>query len=288
MSILVAGATGLIGSHFVSAMTGQERIYALGRSRPAECADWISCDLSQPVDTARLPTNVDTVLYLAQSEHFRDFPGRAEDILAVNTVTPHRILDWALRSGAKRFIYASSGGVYGHGQNAFREDSPIQPQGPLGFYLASKHCAEKLCENYAELLTVVIVRFFFVYGRGQRPSMLIPRLVKNVIEGKAITLQGQDGLRINPLHVDDAVRALRACCALTESTCLNLAGPDVLSLRDIGHEIGRQIGKEPRFEAASGEPRHLVGDISRMRHILGGSLTSFRDGLADYLARLGG
>ena len=63
-------------------------------------------------------------------------------------------------------------------------------------------------EAYQGEFVVVILRFFFVYGPGQSNEMLIPRLVKSVREGQPIALDGLDGLRINPVYVEDAVRAV--------------------------------------------------------------------------------
>lgn len=287
MTILITGASGLIGQALLALHPAQRDIVCLGRRPVGGAAAWLPCDLSMPIDPTGLPTGVETVVYLAQSPHFRDFPAKADDIATVNLMNAQRLLDWGARHGVRRFIYASSGGVYGHGHQALHEDHPLPPQEQLGFYQTSKRCAEQFAECYAHLMHVIVLRIFFTYGPGQRPGMLIPRLVDSVGEGRPITLQGADGIHINPLYVDDAAAAIRSCLDLQSSTRINLAGPDVLSMRAIADEIGRALGRKPVFGSAPGEPQHLIGDITRMRSILHAPAVAFRDGIRRYLRSRG-
>jgi UDP-glucose 4-epimerase len=191
------------------------------------------------------------------------------------------LLEWARRTGAKRFVYASSGGIYGHGSTGFKEDDTIGPARPLGYYLASKHATELLLDDYGDLITVVVLRFFFVYGSGQHPSMLLPRLAASVTEGRPIVLQGEHGLKFNPVHVDDAVKALVGAIGLDRSEKINVAGPQVCDMREIGLILGSNLGRQPLFEIEHDvPPRHLIGDISRMSALLGPPSISPEEGLA--------
>jgi nucleoside-diphosphate-sugar epimerase len=231
-----------------------------------------------------LPHDVTTVVYLAQSEHFREFPERAQDIFDVNVANVQKMLEWARVSGVKRFILASSGGLYGHGDAAFREDDAIGPIGPLSYYLASKHCAELLAGSYANCFTIVILRFFFVYGPGQKHSMLIPRLINSVRNGRPIILQGREGIRLNPIFVDDASVAICRSLDLASSHTINVAGPEVLSMRQIGTLIGKAVGREPVFEIdPDAIPRHVSGEISKMCTLLNSPRVFFADGLRSML-----
>lgn len=286
--ILVTGGTGLIGRNLLPVLADRGRVWATthGAGGPhVPGVRWIEHDLAAPELPRDLPERIDTVIHLAQSSRFREFPDQAHDIFGVNVASTVALLDWARRAGARRFIYASSGGIYGHGEQEFREDDPIHATRPLGFYLASKQCGELLVESYAEQFTVVILRFFFVYGRDQRPSMLIPRLVQSVVEGRPVLLQGGDGLRLNPTHVSDAVRAVVGALELEESHKINVAGPEVLTLRDVAETIGRQVGREPVFETRPDQtPSHLVGDIGKMSRLLGAPTVRFDDGVRELCA----
>jgi nucleoside-diphosphate-sugar epimerase len=128
-------------------------------------------------------------------------------------------------------------------------------------------------------MTVIILRPFFIYGPRQSPHMLIQRLVASVAAGRPVTLQGAQGLRINPLHVEDAARAFARALDLEESSTVNVAGSEVLTLREIATTIGKVVGREPIFEEVDAPPRHLVGDTKKMHQILCVPVVPFASGV---------
>ncbi|WDZ96601.1 NAD(P)-dependent oxidoreductase [Herbaspirillum sp. WKF16] len=284
--LLLTGASGLIGSHFIKKLAGTCEVHAISRSpQPPEAGvTWHLMDLRRELDCSQLPESIDTVVYLAQSEDFRDFPAKAQDVFRVNTEQMLAFLDYAQRAGAQRFIYASSGGVYGTGSDGFSEDFAIPASGNLGFYLSTKLCAEILAENYRPYMHIISLRFFFVYGAGQKRSMLVPRLVDNVRNGVAIKLQGADGIMINPTHVSDAVMALQAALSLEGFHKINVAGPEVLTLKGIAKIIGDRLGVAPVFEHdMQVTPANLIGDIENMKKHLNTPSRHFAAGLDDIL-----
>jgi UDP-glucose 4-epimerase len=105
MRILVTGAAGFIGRRLVQNLTRQHEVFGLSR-RPSSPAQSIQMDLSVGVDTAALPQRIDVVVHLAQSEYFREFPERADHIFAVNVESTFRLLEYARRAGASRFVLA--------------------------------------------------------------------------------------------------------------------------------------------------------------------------------------
>lgn len=285
---LITGASGLIGSSLVRSLAAHWEVHAVSRRAPrgkSAGAVWHPLDLSAPFDVRKLPRTVDAVVYLAQSEHFREFPEKAREIFEVNTASLLRLLEYARRSGARRFVFASSGGVYGAGAASLDEDAPVAAGGNLGFYLGTKLCSEILVRNYASLMGAVILRFFFVYGPGQRASMLIPRLLRSVREGKPIALHGADGIQLNPTYVSDAAEAVVRALGVEGSHTINIAGPEVLTLRQVCEAMGRVLGKRPVFEGQAGEPRHIVGDTAKMRELLGAPRVGFDEGLRRLLGR---
>ena len=270
---IVTGAGGLLGSHLVPLLSKDQDVVGCGRD---------TLDLSRPLDTAGLPDKIDSVFYLAQSSRFREFPETAADVFQVNTAQPLAMLDYARRAGASHFIYASTGGVYAPSDEMIEEDSPLAS--PMGFYPASKRAAEILAEAYAPYLTVVILRFFFIYGPGQKSGMLVPRLVASVRDGQAIALQGEEGLRINPIHATDAARATAAAAGLEDSTVVNVAGPEELSLRHMCDAIGSSLGKDPIFNSEPGASPRMVAATERMRSLLAPPTIRFEEAVHE-LAR---
>lgn len=286
MNILITGANGLLGMHSVSRLAPLHQVHAVVHSMPIQPLSKViyhEVDLSGDWSPKTLPPSIDAVIHLAQSSRFREFPEQAMDMFGVNVASTARLLDYARTAGARYFILASSGGVYGAGDEAFRENSSIPHHGQLGYYLGSKLCAEVLAQNYSSLMNVTILRFFFMYGKGQKRQMLVPRLVDNVIAGSPINLQGKDGIKINPIHVSDAVAALEGCLRLEGSHTFNVAGTQTMSLREIAGVIGQAVGREPIFKIDANEPRNLIADIGSLSDSLVVPKVSFAEGIMELI-----
>ncbi len=270
MSVLLTGATGFIGRRVLHRLASRHEVIALARHDPpdelAGLARWIRQDLSTPIDAARLPAQVETVVHLAQSTRYSEFPEGASDVLAVNVQAPAALLDHARRCGARRFVLCSTGGVYGRQPEPAHEHDPVAP---IGFYQASKYAAEVLLAPYGELLTPVVLRPFFVYGAGQR-GMLTAALAQRVLRAEEVSVDGDPGLRINPIHVDDAARAIEAALGLDRAELINVAGGEVVSVTDLVRGLAEAAGVEPRIAhrpaSAAGD---LLGDNGRMQSVLG-------------------
>lgn len=283
--ILVTGATGLIGRHLCKDLLIKEHaVWGIGRSyeslKNLRDIIWIPCNLSEPIDANSFPENLDVIIHLAQSQRFREFPEGAKDVFKVNTQSTLELLDFAQKTGIKQFIYASTGGIYGFGEKPFKENDVFNPFEPLNMYLTSKYASELIIGNYSGFFSNVIMRLFFVYGPGQREDMLIPRLIANVKNGKPITLDGENGILINPIYVGDVVETIERIMEQEITITLNVGGHEVLSMRQIGDIIGNVVGVKPVFECNQDiKPKHLIGDITKMSSMLGTPKTSFMDGI---------
>jgi UDP-glucose 4-epimerase len=277
MRILVTGASGFVGRRLVQHLAKDHEVFGLSR-RPSPSPHSVQMDLSLGVDVAALPERIDAVVHLAQSEQYRDFPDRADHIYAVNVDSTFRLLEYARKARATRFVLASSGGVYGYAKGALGESMAPRPP---DFYLRSKQLAENLLSAYEPFFAGVAVRPFFIYGEGQRPTMFIPRLVRNVLSGRPITLSPPDGLLVNPVHVSDAAKAFAAALTADFSGPVNVAGPEVLTLGHIVRVIGRQLDREPRIEHVADAPGDVVGDLTLMSRILGAPKVPFSEGVVE-------
>ena len=281
-TIVVTGAQGLVGSHVVPLLARENRVVAVGRGEmePADNVEPLAIDLSEPLDPGLLPERIDAVVYLAQSRRFRSFPDGAADMLRVNVEQPLALIEAARKRGATHFVYASTGSVYAPDPKPLSEDDPTPAN---GFYAGSKLSAELLLKPYGAMMNVVLLRYFFIYGPGQQRDMLLPRLVDNVREGRAVTLAGKEGIRIQPLHATDAARAAMGALSIEGTHVINVAGPDALSLREICEVAGRAAGLEPIFEVAASSAGDLIADTSRLSTTMGPARVRFGEGLVDIL-----
>jgi nucleoside-diphosphate-sugar epimerase len=183
----------------------------------------------------------------------------------VNVASTFRLLEYARAAGARSFVLASTGGVYGGGPEPFAEDGPKRI---TGFYPGSKWSAEALVAGYESVLASVVLRFFFVYGPGQA-GMLVPNLIEKVRSGDELTVQGEEGLRINPIHVRDAVEVFEPALDLGRSEIFNVAGEEIVSIRGLIGVIEETLGAEAVIRRTEGEQEDLIGANEKMKDVLG-------------------
>ena len=116
-------------------------------------------------------------------------------------------LAYARRAGiltSFRFLHVSTDEVYGTlgADGLFREDTPYAPNSP---YAASKAAADHLVRAYWHTygLQTVITNCSNNYGPRQFPEKLIPLMILNALEGRALPIYGDGGNVRDWLHVDD-------------------------------------------------------------------------------------
>ena len=266
MRVLVTGATGLMGSRVIERLAPANEVFAVGRRGGPELegVEWIRLDLSQPLDPSALPGEMDAVAHLAQSERYKDFPDGAMDLFAVNVQSTAALLEYARGAGARAFVLASTGGCYAPSPAPIPEDAPLLTPGP---YFRSKRMAELLVENYTDQLGGAVLRFFFVYGPGGR--RLIAQLASQILAGEEIVIDGDPGIAMNPIYAEDAAAAVEAALGLSEHATINVAGDEVLRVRELVERLAQAIGREVRVRSEGTAPGDLVADTSRMRSLLG-------------------
>jgi len=285
MNILITGADGLLGKNLVYSLSQEHKVYALVRNRHK-----ISFDLNNNItvvemdllnlDIAQLPEDMDAIYYLAQSNRFRDFPNGANDMFQVNIHAPLKIVEWARENAVKKFIYASTGGVYSNPNKPVSEFFDINVNKKQGFYPDSKLSAEILLKNYAEFFeTFVIIRPFFMYGEGQNETMLIPRLINSVKNELELTISGKDGIKINPIHIDDAVQSVMKILEISGEHIINIAGKDIVSLKELVQMISKIVNINPLFKYNGAIQHDLIADILVMKEILHVPKISIEEGL---------
>ena len=279
MRVLVTGATGFVASHLIPrlARSGHE-VFAAGHdaARIPSVAGVIPLHwdiTAAPPDG--LPDRLDAVVHLVQANV--SFPDHAGEMFAVNVASTQRLLDLARERSVGRFVFASTGSVYGPGPRPWTEDDPT---GDPGYYPATKIAAERLIRAYADLIPHSIFRLFAPYGPGQRNRM-IPRLIGSVSSGAPVTLAAGEGPAFNPLHVSHVGDVLEQSLRASGNQLLNLGGDEALTLREMALAIGRVVGKQPVIQAQAGRADRFVGDISRLRgaYRLPERLISFEDGV---------
>lgn len=279
--ILVTGANGLLGRLVVDKLSQEHQVTAVVRNRPAEQNNYVNylvLDLSRDWDTDLLPSDTEVIIHLAQSNNYKNFPESALEVFNVNLSSTIKLLDFGKRVGINRFILASTGGLYVQRKLPLNEDSQLFAPDRMSHYLGTKLSAEIFSSNYRPFFHVDILRIFFMYGPRQKINMLIPRIISSVKNKIPITLSGSTGIRINPIFVDDVASVIQERVHSTDSQVFNVAGADVVSLREIAETIGRNLGITPQFEFLGSQP-DLVSNIDKCSSILNGNITPLEVGL---------
>lgn len=221
------------------------------------------------------------------------------DYAANNVLATQRLLEAvrdqhheARRSVLRRVVYASSSSVYGDALTfPTREDALPRPHSPYG---VTKLAAEHLCGVYARNweIPTVSLRYFTVYGGGQRPDMALHRMIAAALGGPAFPLFGDGTQRRDFTHVDDIVAANLAAvdAALAPGEVINLAGGSDATVYDLLRLVSDQVGVEVPFAqqvAQAGDVRRTGGDITKARDLLGWwPRVGLYDGIAEQVSWL--
>ncbi|WP_280890828.1 NAD(P)-dependent oxidoreductase [Streptomyces sp. LBL] len=208
-SVLLAGASGVLGRHLTHALTeAGHQVTGLGRGpRSGIRADLLDRDaLLRAVDGHRF----DTVIHAATA--LRKAPVRHRDMRATDALrtegTAH-LVEAALNVGARRFVTESMVFGYGYGDHGDRpvtEDDPFGPPGSspeLERHIAAMRTKEQLTFE-TKGLEGVVLRFGLFYGPGGTDALL-PLLRKRQLPVP------EDRGRVLPwVELTDAARAVVA------------------------------------------------------------------------------
>lgn len=214
--------------------------------------------------------------------------------LDCNVLATQRLLETLLHSPTRlqRFVYASSSSVYGD-TSVLPVSEDVMPC-PISPYGVTKLAGEHLCTLYQRNfgLPTVALRYFTVYGPGQRPDMAFHRFCKAIIERQPLCIYDDGEQTRDFTYVSDVVEAnmLAATTAAAVGEVLNIAGGSRVTVRHV-IELLEEISSSPvqvTFEKKQhGDVRDTFADTQRAQRVLGYSpRVSLREGLAQEFAYL--
>ncbi|WP_022878269.1 NAD-dependent epimerase/dehydratase family protein [Microbacterium sp. B19] len=243
-------------------------------SIPAEGFRFVEADLND-ADLESLLDGVQWIFHQAGQPGVRKSWGSDFGIYTLaNINATQRLLEAARNTPSlERFVYASSSSVYGNAERYPTEETD-RPQ-PMSPYGVSKLAAEHLCSLYAENFGVptVSLRYFTVYGPGQRTDMAFTRFLRAIVTGDTITIYGTGEQVRDFTFVHDVVDANVRAASIesTPGSVFNVAGGTSISVNGV-LELLREICSEP-VNVEYREP--VAGDVFRT----GGSTERITDAL---------
>src|ERR1044071_5781489 len=107
---------------------------------------------------------------------------------------------------------------------------------PISPYASTKLSGEMLGHVYHKLFDIrfLALRFFTVYGPGQRPDLAIHKFIKAVEKGEAIPVYGDGSTSRDYTYVDDIVKGVLAAIDYSASPfeIINLGNHYSISLKE--------------------------------------------------------
>lgn len=303
-NVLVTGAAGFIGSAVATKLAGEgwsvtaldgllDGLYP-AEEKLARFAKLESIPGIQPVamdlrtgDLSSLPDNINFVINEAAmpglGPSWKDF-----DLYSgCNLQAVARLIEASASWPLEKFIQISTSSVYG--RNAVGdEDQPLKPVSPYG---VTKLAAENLvlAHHRDSEFPGLVLRYFSVYGPGQRPDMAYRKFISQALHGEPITLYGSGEQSRSNTYIDDV--AAVTVSALTNGDAgeiFNVAGGQERSMNDAIDIIEKLSGKNltvTRSDAARGDQIRTFGDASKAQERLGITpATTLEDGLAKQFA----
>ena len=294
-TILVTGAAGFIGANFVyyllknrpvlrvigfDALTYAGNLETLEAAMQNKNFRFVKGDITDAEAVAKVfaEEKIDAVVNFAAESHVDRSIEDPQVFLRTNILGVQVLLDACRANGGVRYHQVSTDEVYGdlpldRPDLFFTEQTPIHTSSP---YSASKASADLLTLAYHRTygLPVTISRCSNNYGPYHFPEKLIPLMIANALEDKALPVYG-DGLNVRDwLYVEDHCKAILAILEKgSVGEVYNVGGHNERTNLDVVKTVLRLLGKgEDKITYVRDRPGHdrrYAIDPTKIRNELG-------------------
>lgn len=272
--VVVTGAAGFIGSNLVDSLLNQEievlgidnfstgRIEFLREALNHPKFTLLKEDLYFGEDLSNIFVGVDAVFHLAANADVRFGPDHPARDLEQNTIATHKVLEAVRKAGVKKFIFSSTGSVYGEAEVVpTPEDAPFPIQTSL--YGASKLACEGLITAYAESfgLQAWIFRFVSILGPRYTHGHVYDFYQQLIEHPGMLTVLGNGHQKKSYLHVSDCIEAINISLrnSSDQVNIINLGVNGYCEVRDSIGWITSEMGLDPEISFGK-ESKGWIGD----------------------------
>lgn len=269
-SVLVTGATGLIGVHLIDALMllGNVKVYAVGRNKNKAATRlgeyfnntnfaFIEQDVCQPFPEG---LRVDFIIPLASNTHPLAYSSFPVETIKLNVKGAEHALELARKCGAA-VLYPSSVEVYGNpdSPNPIAEDytGNLNLSTARACYTESKRVCEAMCQSYLSEFCVdtKIVRLSRVFGPTmlETDSKASSQFIKKALAGEDVVLKSKGEQLFSYTYVTDAVAAMFHVMRFGEAgKTYNISNEKCnVRLKDFAQTCASFAGKDVVFDLPS-------------------------------------
>jgi UDP-glucuronate decarboxylase len=287
-SILITGASGIVGTHFIYGLQYIHdeikipiKVYAVvNRGIPDHLASlkdkkyvsFYSGDLTDELFLASLP-KADYIIHAAtygQPGKFMEFP---EITIKLNTTVTLFLLENNLEKDG-RFLFLSTSEVYsGLPTPPFSEDQigTTSPSHSRACYIEAKRCGEAIVNIFRQKgVTAVSARLSLAYGPGTRSDdrRVLNNFIEKALINKEIKLMDAGSAKRTYCYVSDAVNMMWKIFFDGKECVYNIGGISTVTILQLARIIGELtnipvIAPEMKKTAVSGAPDDVRLDLSR-------------------------
>lgn len=275
--VVITGASGSIGSFLVDLLMEKQipglKVYAIVRNvekarirfeqhAGREDLHLISWDVNQDAPAGCLPEQTGYILHAASNTHPLAYAKDPIGSLTTNVMGTARLLDYAVASQARRFVFCSSVEIYGQNRGdteMFREDycGYLDSNTLRAAYPEGKRAGEALCQAYLQQKGVDFVtpRLARVYGPAllRSDTKALSQFIWNAVNQEDIVLKSAGTQKFSYLYMADAVLGLMYCMLLGETgNAYNLADPSSdVTLKELASMLAEKAQRRVVFDLPS-------------------------------------
>ena len=137
-----------------------------------------------------------------------------------------------------------------------------------------------------------VLRFFTVYGPGQRPDLAISKFTRAILEGRPIPFHGDGSSRRDYTHVSDIVAGITSSMSYNGSAfeVFNLGSGKTTTLAELVHRLEQTTGRNAALNKLPFQPADMTetwADIHKAQSLLQyAPEVDLADGLRGFVAQL--
>ncbi len=264
---VVSGAAGFVGSHVANHLADTSPVIGIVRSSPPDCADnytTVVSDLAQSapsIGEIAAPTIIHAAAVMRGDTH--------DDFWRGNVVTTYNMLECAVQTKARHFVYFSTGGVYPYAFDTLHDEACELE--PIGFYGHTKWIGECLARSYHHLygIPITIIRLFFPYGAAQQRGVF-QFIARSVRDGSPMTIKPHGAPKMNPVHIDDVLSAIDLIDESADGCRIfNLCGNEFISFREAVGLFEEKYNRQAELTEVPDAEGDLLGNNEKLKRELG-------------------